>query len=71
MAGLTIDEKTRVNLYLAGVAVCFAFWVGIAYSLASDAKVTNDKQDQKLEALNDIKVDIAVIKKMLENNRGK
>lgn len=69
MGNLSISEKTSVNLYLVGVAVCFAFWVGLAYSIAIQAREDNVKQDVKIEAMTEMKTDIAVIKSILENKK--
>ena len=70
---MVINDKTNVPLFSAIGAIVvllgFSFWLTSLYSIAVEAQRVNEKQDLKLEALNDIKTDIAVIKKILENRK--
>ncbi len=69
----TIDDKTKINLFAAlGVIVVLsggAFWMSSIYSLAAQANVTNDKQDEKLEVLYQIKEDVAVLRATLVKDK--
>lgn len=66
-----IDEKTKISILYIGVIICVAFWSGLAYSVALRAESVNEKQDQKLEALSEMKTDIAVIRNILDNKKSK
>jgi len=71
---MIIDEKTNIKLFTAITAMLtlagFVFWLSTLYSIASEAQKVNEKQDQKLEMLYEIKQDVAIIKKILENNKS-
>jgi hypothetical protein len=70
---MNINEKTNIPLFSAigGIIVLlgFSFWLTSLYSIAVEAQRVNEKQDAKLELLYEIKTDVAVIKKILENKR--
>ena len=70
---MTIDDKTKIPLYAAITAIVgmlgFSFWLSTLYSIASEAQKINEKQDQKLEMLYEIKQDVAIIKKILEDKK--
>lgn len=68
-----IDDKTKIPLFTMvtgmAVVVSISIWIGDTRSMAHNAQSVNEKQDKKLEELSDIKTDIAVIKKILEDIR--
>lgn len=70
---MTIDEKTKIPLYVATTAVVgllgFSFWLTTLYSMVVEAQKINEKQDQKLELLYEIKQDVAIIKRIIEDKK--
>lgn len=69
MSGI-IDEKTKIPLFTVifslTIIVPLVFSIGILWSQVADALETNEKQDQKLEAIHRIESDIKVIKQVLQ-----
>ena len=68
---IVIDERTKIPMSvvgaLAGLIAGVVFWMSSLYSLAVEANRVNDRQEQRIEVLYQMKEDVAVIKQILEN----